>query len=320
MRRHLVAGFVVSVVCSAWPAEPADPMLTIQSEPPGATVYLNGRPRGVTPLEIEHVAAGDQRVNLVKSGYLDNRQVLRLSSGDSRTLRVKLTPGALAPVQVDTEKPEKKGGSKKALWIGVAALAVGGGAYLATRDTNQAPTASVTIDSGGGAALAGVTRVNFSGGGSTDPDGDPLTYSWDFGDGSNGTGQTVTHVYNAAGTFNVTLTVNDGKKGATSAGSVTVRSLTGVWAGNLGSATTTFFTFTLVQNGPTITGTYSDPTNGSGSIEGVVTTPRNVSMTNRLAAFRPGFWTATVDGALDRMTGSVDWFQSGVQPFTLTRR
>jgi len=43
-------------------------------------------------------------------------------------------------------------------------------------------------------------------------------------------------------------------------------------------------------------------------------------MTNRLAAFRPGFWTATVDGALDRMTGSVDWFQSGVQTFTLTRR
>src|SRR5438094_132390 len=37
----------------------------------------------------------------------------------------------------------------------------------------------------------------------------PYAYSWSFGDGSSGTGASVTHTYNAAGTFNVVLTVND---------------------------------------------------------------------------------------------------------------
>jgi len=38
-----------------------------------------------------------------------------------------------------------------------------------------------------------------------------LTYVWDFGDGSNGPGITVNHAYPEMGTYNVVLTVNDGK-------------------------------------------------------------------------------------------------------------
>ena len=34
--------------------------------------------------------------------------------------------------------------------------------------------------------------------------------SWKFGDGKSGTGRAVTHVYPAAGTYTVTLTVRDG--------------------------------------------------------------------------------------------------------------
>lgn len=45
---------------------------------------------------------------------------------------------------------------------------------------------------------------------STDVNGDALTYSWDFGDGSAAaTGITTTHAYAAAGTYTVTLTVTD---------------------------------------------------------------------------------------------------------------
>ncbi len=49
----------------------------------------------------------------------------------------------------------------------------------------------------------------FDGSGSFDPDGDALSYSWNFGDGNTGQGAKVTHVYEKSGTFTVTLTVND---------------------------------------------------------------------------------------------------------------
>jgi PKD repeat protein len=52
--------------------------------------------------------------------------------------------------------------------------------------------------------------VQFNGSGSSDPDGDALTYSWDFGDGTTGTGVNPIHTYTAAGAYNVMLTVSDG--------------------------------------------------------------------------------------------------------------
>ena len=53
------------------------------------------------------------------------------------------------------------------------------------------------------------TAVHFNAGGSTDPDGDALTYAWDFGDGSTGTGATPTHSYSDNGNYIVKVTVTD---------------------------------------------------------------------------------------------------------------
>lgn len=56
-------------------------------------------------------------------------------------------------------------------------------------------------------------QISFDGNDSSDPDGDSLSCSWDFGDGENGTGCSATHVYSEAGTYTATLTVNDGRGG-----------------------------------------------------------------------------------------------------------
>ena len=53
--------------------------------------------------------------------------------------------------------------------------------------------------------------VTLNGSGSSDPDGNSLTYVWDFGDGNTSTDQNPTHVYDANGTYIVTLIVNDGE-------------------------------------------------------------------------------------------------------------
>ena len=48
----------------------------------------------------------------------------------------------------------------------------------------------------------------------TDPDGDPLTYSWNFGDATAvSTEQNPTHAFATAATFSVVVTVSDGKGG-----------------------------------------------------------------------------------------------------------
>lgn len=45
---------------------------------------------------------------------------------------------------------------------------------------------------------------------SYDPDGTIVSYSWDFGDGSQlGSGVTTSHVYSDTGTYTVILTVED---------------------------------------------------------------------------------------------------------------
>ena len=51
--------------------------------------------------------------------------------------------------------------------------------------------------------------VSFDGTGSFDADGDPLTFSWDFGDGNSDTGATPTHTYLDNGVYTVVLTVED---------------------------------------------------------------------------------------------------------------
>lgn len=60
------------------------------TEPPGATVVVNGVERGVTPMELGQVPKGVASVTLRLAGYREETRELRLSPGDRQTLAVKL--------------------------------------------------------------------------------------------------------------------------------------------------------------------------------------------------------------------------------------
>ncbi|MDO8121479.1 PKD domain-containing protein, partial [Isoptericola sp. b490] len=66
----------------------------------------------------------------------------------------------------------------------------------------QPPQAAFT------ATPAGLS-VSVDGSGSSDPEGGALSYVWDFGDGSTGSGATASHTYAADGTYTISLTVTD---------------------------------------------------------------------------------------------------------------
>jgi glucose/arabinose dehydrogenase/chitodextrinase len=115
-------------------------------------------------------------------------------------------------------------GANSAVHLGFGPFGTGGGATQALYYTSYAgggqvrrisygvPVASFTATPSSGPAPLTVT---FDGSASNDPDGQPLTYEWSFGDTtSSTTGPTVQHTYGAPGSFTATLIVRDGSGNA----------------------------------------------------------------------------------------------------------
>lgn len=68
--------------------------------------------------------------------------------------------------------------------------------------SNRPPTASFTYATDN-------LSCNFNASASADTDGSIVTYAWNFGDSSTGSGVTASHTYASAGTYTVVLTVTD---------------------------------------------------------------------------------------------------------------
>jgi glucose/arabinose dehydrogenase len=96
---------------------------------------------------------------------------------------------------------------------------------IAPSEGNRAPSAVITATPSNGAGSS--LQVQLSSASSSDPDGDALTYHWDFGDGGTSTEANPTRVYTTAGpysTYTVTLTVSDGEKTSVATQQITVGS------------------------------------------------------------------------------------------------
>jgi PKD repeat protein len=72
---------------------------------------------------------------------------------------------------------------------------------------NQAPAAVAAANPTSGPAPLAVT---FSSAGSVDPEGQPLTYSWTFGDNTTSTAANPSHTYSQPGQYTARLAVSDG--------------------------------------------------------------------------------------------------------------
>jgi PKD repeat protein len=92
--------------------------------------------------------------------------------------------------------------------VSLTVTASGAGSNTATT-TATILTAPVANAGGPYNASAG-QPTTFNGAASTGPSGKALTYAWQFGDGSTGTGVSPSHTYSAAGSFTVSLIVSDG--------------------------------------------------------------------------------------------------------------
>ncbi|MGA1842202.1 MAG: putative Ig domain-containing protein [bacterium] len=77
-------------------------------------------------------------------------------------------------------------------------------------EPNREPTADV----GGPYTGHAWDIITFNGSDSSDPDNDPLTYTWNFGDSTPpATGVTADHIFASAGAYHVSLTVDDSRGG-----------------------------------------------------------------------------------------------------------
>jgi PKD repeat protein len=140
---------------------------------------------------------------------------------------------------------------------------------ITVNETNRAPVANA----GGPYSGSVGTVISFNGTGSSDPDGDALTYAWNFGDASTGTGPTPSHAYAATGVYTVSLTVTD--PGLLTGTATTTATISDFFAANV------FFFKNINYMLPQVLGSYIrfEPIAGSFNVNDVILSSSAIRLT-----------------------------------------
>ena len=173
----------------------------------------------------------------------------------------------------------------------------------------QITAATVTPASG----ITSLTTHAFSAS-ATDPDGDPVNYSWDFGNGTSASSAGASVIYSNASTttYQAVLTVTDGKGGtATSTIPVTSAALSGSFSGTLiGAPLSVTLTHFL---GGLVNGTWEVPAFGFVGEVGPAGEPGKIDASGRfdlrfkvrVGAFIDFHYRGTMDATGQTLTGTL---------------
>jgi hypothetical protein len=261
--------------------------ISLSTDPTGAAVFLDGQPKGVTPLSIPGVPAGEHRVRVVKNGFLEQMRVVSVTAGGREDVALRMTQGAAASPAPEaqpggegwtTKKKAIVGGGVAAAILGIVLIAGGGD----SEPDNAAPTPGTISISPSGLGIAGITNYGFTAQGSTDPENAPLTYAWNFGDGATGSGPTANHIFANGGNFTITLNVSDGTSSATATTTLTVADMNGTWVSIKGQPGTGGAgierRIRFEQSGANLGGTYriSVSPGNTGRVTGRLSPPRRI--------------------------------------------
>lgn len=95
--------FAVTLVALPYVRHPAAASLAIDSDPPGANVYVDGRARGHAPVRVEAEAGRSYAIRAARAGYRDDEQLVTAAAGDS-TVRLHLDE-LRASLQIESDPP-----------------------------------------------------------------------------------------------------------------------------------------------------------------------------------------------------------------------
>ena len=170
--------------------------------------------------------------------------------------------------------------------------------------------------------IMGVTQYAFNASAS-DPDGDPLNYSWDLaGNPFSGTNGTIT--FSSGGNGVARLTVTD-SRGATTQDTRTfvVGTASGSWLVTSGPLTGASFNLTQSVTG-LVTGSFSLPGIGNGNTDpaqpGRIDGGAQLTMRVKIAPFTDFNMTGTMDSTGRQVSGNLQGSGFTGQAFTMTKQ